>query len=492
MVNFLLKFRRINTNVDPGIIILVAVFTISTFILLTPWVYGHGVGYYSWLRSLFFDGNLDCTNEFQHYIEIFQNEYGWQGVTDDLTVIRTETGVQSNKYQVGSAILWLPFFLIGHLMTLLVNGLGGNLAVDGYSKFYVLMISIGSALYGFVGLLLAYFLSRKFFSIKISLLASIGIWFASSTVFYIYLHPSLSHANEIFVVSLFIYYWYQHGVKGNILNWAILGVIGGLMLAVRMENVVFCLLPFFSFIKKLKKDFEEQKRDKFSQLFYKSLIFLSTLILGFLPQMLVWKAVYGRFILNSYGAHFVLIHPVLSKEIGDAGTGDTNFFKFLTHPHLINTFFGSDKGLFLWTPIIIFSIVGLLMLFRKERILIASLLITFLIFAYVVSCAGGEGASFGARYLVRCSLIFILGLAAFMNFLSNKLKFIYLLGFVLAFIIWNNFFIIQYATGMINRAGAINWTSMVTNQFTKVPQFLVTKGTKFLNKRNKAYNNNKN
>ncbi|MFQ5822491.1 MAG: hypothetical protein ACE5JB_00360 [bacterium] len=490
MNNFLLKLMPIKRMSDPGVIILVAVFTVSAFILLTPWIYGHGVGYYAWLRSLFFDGNLDCTNEFQHYIEIFQKEYGWQGVTDDLTIIRTETGLQSNKYQLGSAILWLPFFLIGHLITLLINTFGGNLAVDGYSKFYVLMISIGSALYGFIGLLLAYFLSRKFFSIKISLLASIGIWFASSTVFYIYLHPSLSHANEIFVVSLFIYYWYQHAIKGNSLNWAILGLIGGLMLAVRMENVVFCLLPFISLMKKLKENFTEQKREKYSQLLYNGLIFLGTLILGFLPQMLVWKAVYGKYILNSYGAHFVLVHPVLSNEIGDAGTGDTSFFKFLTHPHLFNTFFGSDKGLFLWTPIIIFSFIGLVILFKKERILIASLFITFFTFAYIVSCAGGGGASFGARYLVRCSLIFILGLAGFMSFLSNKLKSIYLFGFVLLFMIWNNFFIIQYATGMVNRAGPVNWTKMVRNQFTKVPQFLLTKGTGFLTERNKSYKNN--
>ena len=72
-----------------------------------------GVGNYVWVRSAIIDRNLDCSNEFDHFIGIFKEKYGWLDATDDLYPIMTKTGLQLKKYPIGTSIRWNPFFSFG-------------------------------------------------------------------------------------------------------------------------------------------------------------------------------------------------------------------------------------------------------------------------------------------------------------------------------------------------------------------------------------------
>jgi hypothetical protein len=57
-------------------------------------------GYYEYLRSLAFDGDLDFTNE---------------RVTWGLPLpAKTPTGLRDNPYAVGCAVFWSPFFALAH------------------------------------------------------------------------------------------------------------------------------------------------------------------------------------------------------------------------------------------------------------------------------------------------------------------------------------------------------------------------------------------
>ena len=64
---------------------------------------GDDTGYYAFLRSAFFDGDLDFFNErnYAHAEKI------------------NPTGYVFNNWQMGQAILFLPFFLIGHALSLI-------------------------------------------------------------------------------------------------------------------------------------------------------------------------------------------------------------------------------------------------------------------------------------------------------------------------------------------------------------------------------------
>ena len=100
-------------------IILSGIFLLAILLMFKPWIHGFDpMGNYSWLRSSIIDNNLDVANEFEQI-----------GFKDE--IIRTKTGYTVNPYNVGVAVLWTPFFLIVHIISLLLQALGFNVVADG-------------------------------------------------------------------------------------------------------------------------------------------------------------------------------------------------------------------------------------------------------------------------------------------------------------------------------------------------------------------------
>ena len=96
--------------------IVLAIFIISIFsvkVMVGGWGIGSdGLGYYAHLRSTMIDGDLHYENEFRDF-----NRFNHSVLNPNL---RTETNHVPNKYPIGSAILWFPFFLFAHLLTYFV------------------------------------------------------------------------------------------------------------------------------------------------------------------------------------------------------------------------------------------------------------------------------------------------------------------------------------------------------------------------------------
>ena len=133
---------RRRLRIDRGLAALAVIFVVASPLLFKPWIHGFdAVGYYSWLRSAVIDGNLEVSDEFAHF--------GYGGERG-----QTVTGYTYNEYAVGSAVMWSPFFLIAHAFSLIAKALGAPVAVDGYGPQYVWAISMGSALYGLLAVLL--------------------------------------------------------------------------------------------------------------------------------------------------------------------------------------------------------------------------------------------------------------------------------------------------------------------------------------------------
>src|SRR3989344_6176338 len=182
---------------DKGLLALIALFIVLTPVLLTPWVHGHdGLGYYMILRSFWIDGDLDFTNE----ISRFQDRF------PDLTFPKSEiTGLPYTHYGVGNAILWTPFFAVAHGYVKFNHALGGGIPADGFSSPYITLVSFASAFYAFLGLVFLYLTLRQYFSLAANLTATLLIWFATPLLYYMYLSPTVSHANSFFSVTLFLF-----------------------------------------------------------------------------------------------------------------------------------------------------------------------------------------------------------------------------------------------------------------------------------------------
>src|SRR5262249_19526674 len=124
-------------------------------------------------------------------------------------------------------------------------------------------------------------------------------------------------------------------------------------------------------------------------------VFISIVLILFMPQMIVWKQLYGDWVTVPMGK---------------------NSMRWFS-PALLPVLFSARNGLFSWTPLVAVSLLGLAALYRQEQRLAVGLIITLLaqwwVNASVVDWWGGS--AFGSRRFVDSSVIFVLGLAGLLH-----------------------------------------------------------------------------
>ncbi len=215
-------------------------------------VYGDGIYYYSWLRSIVVDGDIN-----------FANEYAALGAVQQLTV----KGLLGNIYSVGPAILWLPQFLLTHRM---LHGTGLTLP-------YQLTVGITSVFYALFGLLILYQTLTKLYAKTTATLTIIAIAFATNLLFYGSLDTVNSHALSFFAASLFLTFLVKRTSHPFLLGASV-----GLMALIRPQDALFGLL----LLPRLNR---------------KTIIPIATgALVIFLPQLLAWQALYSKFWVSPY------------------------------------------------------------------------------------------------------------------------------------------------------------------------------------------------
>jgi hypothetical protein len=331
-------------------------------------VWGDGRYYYSFVRSLVIDRDLSFENELKYFGE---------------PTILTKTGMVANKYSLGPALLWLPFFVIAHII---VKG-------DGYSYFYQIFTGLGSVFYGVLGLYLSLLLAKEYFSEKIALLATLGIWLGSNLFFYTAVDPINSHAVSFLIASVIIFAWQKFNQEKKVYQLAILGFLIGFLAMIRTQDIIFAAPLLILSLKDLKKNAR--------MILIRTLVFLLFILIGFLPQLIVWKTLYGEF---------------KSPYLIFGGK-----FNWLT-PQFLTVLFSSNNGLFYYSPILLFSLGGFFNLFKKSCSLATSGIFLFLLQTYIVSSwhIWWGGASYGGRMFTSLMPFFIIALGAFINWLGKK------------------------------------------------------------------------
>jgi len=382
------------------------------------------IGYYVYLPSLIFDHDLDFADEYAHF----------QGVGDaSPDQPRTATGKMPNPFAIGVAILWLPFFLVGHLAALVAR-----LPTDGLSPPYQIAVYLGNVVYGFAGIVLIYRLIEREFAREIALLATVLIWFTSGVLYYLFPLVPMSHMPSMFIVALFITLWLIWRDEPTLAAYLALGAVAGLAALVRWQNALFLILPGADILS------EARRRGVDRDLGLHALTIGVAFLVVFFPQMVVWKILYGSFVTVPQGAGFV------------------SWFK----PDFFDVLFSSRHGLFSWTPIILLAVIGLFMFPRKKRTAGYLLAAAFALQLYINSVAGWVGWSFGMRRFINCSALFGLGLAALLTKLQQRIRPRYLVLVAILLIIWNMLFVVQYYFGLIPRDDYLTFEQFALDKFT--------------------------
>ena len=419
--------------------------------MINPWVRGDGVGYYAFARALLIEHRLDFRKDWLTANDSFRLDRidaAGQILPDQYT----STGHLDNHFSIGPAILWAPFLIPAHAAVLVSDKLGAAIPPDGFSWPYVDAMAFGTALYGFLALWISFRLARKYLPEKWALLAALGIWFGSSLPVYMYFNPSWSHAHSAFVVALFLWYWDRTRGARTWTQWAILGAIGGLMMDVYYVNALVLLVPLFEVLPRYWKDMRAARGGPVARLFFQNLLFTAVILAAFLPTILSKKIIYGGYLSFGYGD---LWH--------------------WNSPALLRVCFSSDHGLFSWTPLLLLAVVGLFFLLRRDRELAASLLLLFAIYVYTIGCYQDWAgiSSFGNRFFVSLTPVFILGLAAFFDSLARlwepRRAVLIARAATAIFIVWNLGLIYQWGMHLIPVRGPISWREATYNQVAVVP-----------------------
>jgi hypothetical protein len=422
-----------------------------TLPLSNPWVRGDGVGYYAFARSLLIEHRLDFTKDW-----LAANASYRTGRTDALGNILpnqyTLTGHLDNHFSVGPAILWSPFLVVAHAGVLVYDRIGGQIPADGFSKPYRVAMALGTAVYGFLALLISFGLARRYFSERWAFLATLDIWFASSLPVYMYFNPSWSHAQSAFTVALFLWYWVRTRGARTWLQLAILGAIGGLMMDVYYVSGVLLLLPMLESLQGYWNASRGPGMAAIGRLFIGNLIFAAALVAVFSPTLITKRIIYGGYLRSGYEHLWVW-----------------------TSPWLLKVCFSADHGLFSWTPILLAAVAALFLLWRRDRELTVYLILVFAAVLYTIGCyqAWDGLSSFGNRYFIALTPIYVLGLAAFFDWLerawSARRAMTVSASSTAVLILWNFGLIFQWGTHLIPVRGPISWRDAAYNQFAVVP-----------------------
>ncbi len=428
---------------------------------MNPWVRGDGVGYYAYARAPLIQHDLDFTHDYQSANDSFREAHCDEN-GQPKKEFRTRTGHLENHFTVGPAMLWAPFLLIAHAGVFLARALGYHIAADGFSAPYRYAMAFGTCVYAFLGLLLSYRLARKYVDSVWSLIATVAIWWASSLPVYMYFNPSWSHANSAFVVALFLWYWDATREDRSLPQWLLLGAIVGLMLDVYYANLMLVTVLAVEAAGQYARILGSGRSSSpsFPQLFTRHLLFGIVVIVLMIPTFVSRTIVYG----------------------GPFETGYYPIRDFLWRsPVFFSVLFSSNHGLLSWTPLLGFSIIGLLIFaFRLPKVgipLFVALMAFYLFISIYPDWAGIS--SYGNRFFVSLTALFIIGLSVFLDrfaqfFRSQKTALATASTAITFFVLWNFGLIFQWGMHLIPVRGPVPFSEVIHNQLFVVPRQVMT------------------
>jgi hypothetical protein len=349
-----------------------------------------GRAYYLYLPSLVVDGDLDFSNELKNP---WNRDYQPLDPAD-----RTPLGYINNKYPIGLALTITPPFLVAHGISRAVFALTKWKGVqpNGYTVLYQLfcagfIMALGVLLMVFVDSLLT---GRFGLDGDVTALAILAYWAGSHFAYYFFREPFMVHIVSAFWITASILLTDRtlSHLDQNALflrDWMLLTVSLAMAVACRPTNIL--LFPFLLYLL-----YQVGQRRLLRRLFKLAPMCLPGLM-PLLIQMLVWHHATGHLIFYSYG--------------------DEGFL--WSRPALWQTLFSSRHGLFFWSPLLGFAIIGMGSYINRDGGLRNSFfccyLMSFAVLWYFNSAwhMWWFGDAFGARAFLELSSFFILGLSLF-------------------------------------------------------------------------------
>ena len=348
-----------------------------------------GKGYYAYLPALFIYHDFNFT-----FLE--NKKLVPDGYASSFQVPNGNRKV--DKYFCGVAVLQAPFFMMAQGFCKF-----SGYANDGYSMPFQLSVSIAALAYLLLGL---WFLRKLLLSFSfpewVIAWVLVLILFGTNLFYYACIAPSMSHVYSFAMMAMFFYY--SKRMFSESLAKLIIPVVSllAIIALIRPNNMIVVLLwPFFAEHSSRFSTFVKEMKSKTKLLLYACIVPILLICI----QLLLWYQQTGHWVVWSY-----------KGEGFDFG-----------HAHWMQSLFGFRKGLFVYTPLLLLSLLAFVPLYKNNKYQFKSVAVFLFLLFYITSSWWNWyfGSSFGLRPYIDFYPLFAVLLAfVFASLRSNALKLI--------------------------------------------------------------------
>ncbi len=386
------------------------------------------VQYYSYVPATFIYGDLSMAYA--------RTSPFWQ---DKIWGYMTEEGAYVQKYTMGLAIMYTPFFFAGHATAQLSSA-----PADGYSWPYELWIQIGSVFYLFLGLLILRKLLRHYFSDQITAITLLTLVLCTNLFYYSVAQGPMPHVYIFFLLSLFLHLTLRFH---NNPTWKLaffLALTGGMIVLVRPNHLLVWMIPVLYGLNR-------EKLHWWRLHWQKVLVWPLGVLLVAAPQLIYWHHFTGDWVFYTYG--------------------EEGFF--FDQPALLKAWFGFRKGWLIYTPVMALALVGMFRLHRITKEWTLAFAAFFITSTYVLVSwwCWWYGGSFGQRAFIDLFPVLAFGLAALLTAICSRTRIFYpVLGLIALLGVLNAFQTWQFTKGIIHHDSMTAAAYKATFAKTAVPE----------------------
>lgn len=336
-----------------------------------------GRGYYHYLVEYFVDSKLrDTTEENSHLAE-----------TD---------GKHYNRYTLGTALLLSPFFGLGYAIAVL-----GGYSPDGFSWPFQVMAGLGALFYLIAGAWMLYLLMRSYrCSKKEAWIIAMATVFGTNLLYYGVIGSTMSHVYSFASITALALTARKFFLSGDKRYLLLAGAIFGLVVLIRPFNgLVILALPLFFLDLITWKVAAQKMLDSWVYILLAGAIS----VLLFVPQILAWHHQTGMWMLYGY------------SKMGF----------YFSNPQIFEVLLGFNKGLFIYTPLLLTPVVASLVVLRRSSAMGICFLAFFFLLTYLISSwwCWNYASGFGMRPFIDFYTIFAIPVGLTVaNLYSKKIR----------------------------------------------------------------------
>lgn len=342
------------------------------------------VYYYVYTRSLAIDHDIDFTNDLALHPPSERVALG-------------RDGRPVNKYPIGTGLIALPAFWVTHEVIRMFDAVGFRIAANGFSPPYVIGYALSEMAAAVLGMWLLYRVCSRYFPDRTAALGVVLAWCGTNALHFTAVDVMLSHAAAEFSTAWCAYEAITlRDRPDRRMQWCRAGISSAFVVLVRNQNAVFLLVPGVVGLTLL---WRALKAGVAGPTVRSVGVAIASFFAACVPQLLVWRQMYGAVVVNSYRTEFSFTWQ---------------------DPKLLGVLTQSERGLFLWAPVLAVGLVGALVvgIRRRDSFVLAGLGAWALNFYVICSWWGWQNLSRRATFDIMFPVAF--GLSAALAALDRR------------------------------------------------------------------------